>query len=149
RDGFAAALKQLGNDRMQVAVTTAHLDKVASMPRLLTARYLPAEILRRAQVVICHGGTQTVYQALSVGTPVVSLPGHLETAVTTIALVQAQLGVTVAPSAVAANPRLLRQSVEAVLADGALRARVAAAAPTIDEGAALRATVEAAESLAQ
>jgi UDP:flavonoid glycosyltransferase YjiC (YdhE family) len=144
-EGFSLAVKQLANARMQVAVTTAHLQKVADMPRLLVARYLPAEILRRAKVVICHGGTQTVYQALASGTPVVTLPGHLETAMTSIALVQAQLGVSLAPSAVANKPGLLRQTVESLLTDDQLRRRVAAV--RIDDAAALRVAVETAESL--
>jgi UDP:flavonoid glycosyltransferase YjiC (YdhE family) len=90
-----------------------------------------------------------VYQALACGTPVLSLPGHLETAVTAIALVQAGLGATLAASAVAADARLLRRAVESLLADDALRARVSAAAATIDDAAALRAAVDAAESLAR
>jgi UDP:flavonoid glycosyltransferase YjiC (YdhE family) len=148
RAGFAQAIKQLGNARMQVAVTTAHLDKAAATPRLFTARYLPAEILRRARLVVCHGGTQTVYQSLACGTPVLSLPGHLETAVTTIALVQAKLGATIPASAVGADSLLLRRTIESLLADEPLRARVAAAAPAIDETSALQAAVETAESLA-
>jgi UDP:flavonoid glycosyltransferase YjiC (YdhE family) len=145
RAGFAAAIKQLANARMQVAVTTAHLDKEPPLPRLLAARYVPAEILRRAAVVVCHGGTQTVYQSLACGTPVLSLPGHLETAVTTIALVQAGLGATLAASALAQDARLLRRAVESLLADEALRARVKAT--HIDEAAALGIAVETAESL--
>jgi UDP:flavonoid glycosyltransferase YjiC (YdhE family) len=146
-EGFARAVKELANARMQVAVTTAHLRKVADMPRLLVARYLPAEILRRARLVICHGGTQTVYQSLAAGTPVLTLPGHLETAMTGIALAQAKLGVSLAPSAVANKPGLLRQTVESLLADDELRRRVATVAKGIDAAAALRIAVETAESL--
>jgi UDP:flavonoid glycosyltransferase YjiC (YdhE family) len=146
--GFAQAVKQLANLRLQFAVTTAHVDSFSSMPRVLAARYLPPEILARARLVVCHGGTQTVYQALSVGTPVLSLPGHLETALTTIALVQAKLGVTVAPSALAADAGLLRRTVESVLKDDALRQRVKAASAGFNDAAALATAVEAAESLA-
>jgi UDP:flavonoid glycosyltransferase YjiC (YdhE family) len=143
--GFPEAVRQLGS-ALQVAVTTAHLETVPDMPKVRVARYLPPEIMGRARVVVCHGGTQTVYQALSMGTPVVSLPGHLETAVTAIALVQAKMGVAVAPSALAGNPKLLRRTVEAVLADAALRSRVAEVG--IDHAAALQAAVDDAESLA-
>ncbi len=147
-DGFERAVKQLASARIQITATTAHVKKAAGMSRVLTARYLPAEILKRAQLVVCHGGTQTVYQSLAAGTPVLTMPGHLETALTAIALVQAKLGVSLAPSAIAQNSALLRRTVEAMLADSELRARVATAAAEIDDAAALRAAVEAAESLA-
>src|SRR5262249_11767903 len=110
-------------------------------------RYLPAEILKRARLVVCHGGTQTVYQSLASGTPLVMMPDHLETATTTIAVVQAKLGVTLSPAAIAAHSMRLRQAIESMLGDEELRARVAKVAKEIDDAAALRIAVETAEGL--
>jgi hypothetical protein len=72
----------------------------------------------------------------------------METALTTVAIVQAGLGSTVPRNMIAADPKLLNSCVQATLKDHELQSRVQDFAMTIDPDASLSAAVEAAESLA-
>ncbi len=147
-EGFEYAARQLIDSGTQCVMSTAHVADAARVPGIFAARYFPMwEILKRAQLVVCHGGTQTVYQALAAGTPVLTLPSHLETALTTVAIVQAGLGSTVPRNSIAQNPTLLTNCVETMLTDRALQSRVQDFAATIDSAASLAAAVKAAEEL--
>lgn len=148
-EGFENVAQQLIDAGTQCIMSTTHIKNAPCIPGIFAARYLPLwEILRRAQLVVCHGGMQTVYQALAAGTPVLTLPSHLETALTTVAIVQADLGSTVPHYRISQDPMLLTSYVEEMLADQALRSRVRHFAETIDSAASLSAAVEVAEALA-
>jgi UDP:flavonoid glycosyltransferase YjiC (YdhE family) len=148
-DGFENAARQLIRAGIQCVMSTAHLKDVPRLQGIFSARFLPlTDTLRLAQLVVCHGGTQTVYQALAAATPVLTLPSHLETALTSVAIVQAGLGCTLPRNSIAHDPNLLTSCVEIILADSALKSRVQDFAMTIDSSASLSAAVEVAEALA-
>ena len=73
-----ALARQLIEADYQVMWTTGGYDPGpdVSAPDLYLTDYAPGQALcERADVVVCHGGNGTIYQALSRGTPVVGLPG--------------------------------------------------------------------------
>jgi MGT family glycosyltransferase len=42
-------------------------------------RYLPgSQVVQRCDLVICHGGNTTIYQALAAGVPVIAVPTHMD-----------------------------------------------------------------------
>ncbi|MCX6032703.1 MAG: glycosyltransferase [Chloroflexi bacterium] len=42
-------------------------------------RYLPgSQVMKQCDLVICHGGNSTVYQALTAGVPVIAIPTHMD-----------------------------------------------------------------------
>ncbi len=57
-------------------VLTTHGGRSGDCPAgVYAARYAPGSaMLRRSQAVVCHGGSLTIYQAVSHGVPVVGLP---------------------------------------------------------------------------
>ena len=114
-------------------------------PRVAGAPLLDMDAaLAAADLFVCHGGTLSVYHALAHGVPVLSVPAHVEQALTAVALLENHLGLHLAAAAVRAEPPLLGDAARAALADPALRARARAAATTIDPGAApaaIRATL--------
>lgn len=51
----------------------------APSPHTRVARYVPGQAAAaRADLVICNGGSATVYQALAAGTPVLGIPSNLD-----------------------------------------------------------------------
>lgn len=75
--GVLTMLARLGVNAM---VSTAGHPTPASVPgQVWVGEYLPGlEAARRANIVICNGGSATVYQALAAGVPVIGLPYNLD-----------------------------------------------------------------------
>lgn len=73
-------LQALANLGVGAMVSTAGKPTPASLPgRVWVADYLPGiQAAERADVVICNGGSATVYQALAAGVPVLGLPANLD-----------------------------------------------------------------------
>jgi UDP:flavonoid glycosyltransferase YjiC (YdhE family) len=71
---FRRVLETLVDAGYQVLTTTG--GQVPSIPDgVLATEYAPgSELLKRSHVTICHGGSLTIYQALSYGVPVVGVP---------------------------------------------------------------------------
>jgi UDP:flavonoid glycosyltransferase YjiC (YdhE family) len=71
------SLKEL---HVSTMIATADRVRLAGLPaNMFTANYLPGiEAAKRAEMVICSGGSATVYQALSVGVPVLGLPSNTD-----------------------------------------------------------------------
>lgn len=66
---------------LQVLLATAGRWRQKLPPRFFSAEYLPGmETARRSSLVICNGGSGTVYQALSVGTPVLGIISNVDQA---------------------------------------------------------------------
>jgi len=71
-----AIAKRLADQGCQVVCTSAKADApgLAGLPGVFSSPYLPgSEMCKAANVVVCHAGNGTIYQALREGTPVVGL----------------------------------------------------------------------------
>lgn len=66
----------------RVVVSSAGLDPAAlglADPRLHVAPYVPAQaVIDRASLVVCNGGSLSVYQALDAGVPLIGVAGNLD-----------------------------------------------------------------------
>jgi UDP:flavonoid glycosyltransferase YjiC (YdhE family) len=76
---FESAIKILGNSSYQVMMTLGSLVKRNGLdplpPGFFVARFASGDVLAsKADLMICHGGNGTAYQALHAGIPVISLP---------------------------------------------------------------------------
>lgn len=62
-----------------MVATAARFESSHIPSNVFTAAYLPGiEAARRAHLVVCSGGSATVYQALSCGTPVLGFPSNAD-----------------------------------------------------------------------
>jgi UDP:flavonoid glycosyltransferase YjiC (YdhE family) len=73
-------LRTLAELPFQLLVATGgRVDLPRLTANIRSADYLPGvEACRRARLVICNGGSPTVYQALSQGTPVLGIPSNMD-----------------------------------------------------------------------
>jgi UDP:flavonoid glycosyltransferase YjiC (YdhE family) len=61
-------------------------------------RYLPgSQVVKQCDLVICHGGNSTVYQALTAGVPVIAIPTHRDQRLNAELLINAGAGAIVRP----------------------------------------------------
>lgn len=82
------------------------------------ARFLPGEaVMQRADVVICHGGAGSIYQAISAGTPLIAIATHFEQELLGQEIEAAGAGVLLSLNEVLAEPTLVMQSVRRILED--------------------------------
>ncbi|MCX5886354.1 MAG: glycosyltransferase [Proteobacteria bacterium] len=76
-------------------------------------KYLPGEkIMEMADVVICHGGNQTVYQAVQAGTPAIIIATHLDQEWGGEMLEEHQAGIFLTIVKVMKDQSLLKKSVD-------------------------------------
>ncbi|GLZ43269.1 glycosyltransferase [Actinokineospora sp. NBRC 105648] len=120
-------------------ITTGHggPDLGPLPPRVRVAAWVPqAEALAPAAVVVCHGGSGTVFGALAAGVPLVVVPLFADNPVNAQLVADAGAGLVVAPDA---DPATLRAAIDAVLGTPSYRTaagRVAAemrALPGVDQ----------------
>jgi UDP:flavonoid glycosyltransferase YjiC (YdhE family) len=114
-------------------VATAGRAALTSTPKnVWAAEYLNGEAAaRRADVVVCNGGSPSVYQALAVGCPVIGVPSNMDQHLCMDHVVRAGLGAIVRSDQASATALL--GGVEAVLADPGYRARAQRASAAIAE----------------
>jgi UDP:flavonoid glycosyltransferase YjiC (YdhE family) len=98
-------------------------------------------------LVICHGGTLTVYHALSRGKPVLAVPSHVEQLVSAAAVERLGVGAALSERAVDADPGRLVSAARALLGDPEVSTRASAVAARFSGEAALAEAVAAAEAL--
>ena len=85
-------------------------------------RFRDDEVMDRCSVVVCHGGLQTVYRALSRGVPVVAVPEHFVTERIALRLQEVGAGVMVSSHA-PGRARLVDTVVEAMSSGTELRTK--------------------------
>jgi UDP:flavonoid glycosyltransferase YjiC (YdhE family) len=73
----------------------------------------PNDVLKRAAVTVCHGGSGTVYQSLAAGVPLLCLPGNPDQGLVSAALVAKNAGLIVEPRH--ATPTRLKTAIDALL----------------------------------
>jgi UDP:flavonoid glycosyltransferase YjiC (YdhE family) len=79
-DLLPLALEALSRLPVSVVVATAGKIALAAVPaNVYVADYLPVDVAsRRAQLVICNGGSLTTYQALASGVPVIGICSNMD-----------------------------------------------------------------------
>ena len=126
---FKTCFEAFGDTPYQVVLSAGtHIDRNALGARpinMLVASYVPQlEILSRSSCFITHAGMNSTMEALYYGVPMVAIPQMVEQAMTARRIAELGLGLHLDPSTVTAAT--LITGVGDVLADDALRARVAA-----------------------
>ena len=73
---FNQALEIYGNTDFQCIITTAGLAKLNNVPdNFFVVDYAPgSKIMEKSDIVVCHGGNGTIYQAMSNGVPIIGIP---------------------------------------------------------------------------
>jgi UDP:flavonoid glycosyltransferase YjiC (YdhE family) len=81
-DLFREMFRSFGNTEYQVVVSTGGQIEINGhmlSENLHVEAFLPGEkVMERADIVICHGGSLTVYQAIKAGTPCIVIATHLD-----------------------------------------------------------------------
>jgi len=73
---FHEAIEAFGNTDYQCVMTTGGMADIKNAPKnFFIADYAPGtKIMEKSDVVICHGGNGTLYQAMSQGVPIIGIP---------------------------------------------------------------------------
>jgi len=119
---LSAVRDPLADGAYSVVITTAGqppgLRPVAG--RVAVVDYADGDDLcARADVVVCHGGNGTIYQALRHGKPIIGIPFIPDQEYNMRRVEALGLGRTVMPGSLQRDPRVLLGAIKAVLADEA------------------------------
>lgn len=140
---FEYAVEQLAALDAQVVVASPELLPLVP-DGVLGARYLPAsEMARRAALVVCDGGSHTMYHALAQGTPVLAIPATTKHAIQTLPLVRAGAARVVPKTAVVPGATTLANTVTDMLASASYRDSASRLRQHIDSAAAMAALCDA------
>ncbi len=118
---FDLAVELFRNTNYQLIMTTAGMVQFDGLPgNFFATEYAPGSALaERSDVVVCHGGNGTIYQALGHGVPVIGIPTMHDQEFNLDRVVA--LGVGIHLSELRFRPEHLHQAVRKVLADGTYR----------------------------
>jgi UDP:flavonoid glycosyltransferase YjiC (YdhE family) len=77
---FHKAIEIFGNTEYQCIMTTSGMVNIENAPgNFFITDYAPgSKIMEKCDVVICHGGNGTLYQAMSKGVPIIGIPTMFE-----------------------------------------------------------------------
>lgn len=114
---LALAKEAFGNEPYNILTTTGDAEFKEKLPdNFFASPYAPAlELIERASLVICHGGINTIYQALSRGKPVIGLPVFSDQEFHLQRVVELKLGISLRRGRV--NSRNLSQAADEVIRD--------------------------------
>ncbi len=115
---FFEVVKEIFGDRdCQCIVTTGGLTDTGEFPdNFFVTNYAPGDLLlEKSDLVICHGGNGTIYQALYEGVPVIGIP-TMHDQEFNLQRVE-DLGVGIQLSELNFKPQHLKEAVEKVLLD--------------------------------
>ena len=75
---FTQAIEIFGNTNYQCIMTTAGMADLQYIPdNFNVVDYAPgSQIMNKSDLVVCHGGNGTIYQAMSQGIPIIGIPTH-------------------------------------------------------------------------
>lgn len=109
----------LGKMSVTVAFATAGRIEPHRLPsNFRSANFLPGSLVAaRAALVICNGGSATVYQALAQGTPVLGVASNLDQFLTMAHVEQAHAGWLMRPEKI--HSQMLQARIQEMLADTA------------------------------
>lgn len=122
---------------VRVLLTTGHLIDATDLgplpPHVHAEPWVPQEdVLRRASLVVCHGGSGTVFGALAAGVPVICVPLFADQPVNARLVAGAGAGTAVTPTGSPADEppvlgpddvRSIRAAAEMILGEPSYRAR--------------------------
>ena len=101
---------------MVIAATAGRKEKLPSTGNSRVAEYLPGEeCARLASVVVCNGGSPSVYQALAQGRPVVGLAANTDQFLNMAAVDHARCGILL--RAYSADQSTIREAVSRAMSD--------------------------------
>jgi UDP:flavonoid glycosyltransferase YjiC (YdhE family) len=124
--GLIEVVDALASLPVTLIVAWASADKPALGPTVFGEKYLPGEeACKRADLVICNGGSPTTAQALSAGVPFIGVASNLDQFLNMHYMEQAGIGLTVRPGR--GMKAALKAAAGRALADAGLRQRVEAA----------------------
>lgn len=87
------AVREVGG--VAVVVTAQSAPLTNEEPWLYSTSFLPGEeILKRADVLICNGGSPAAYQSLDAGKPIIGIPSNMDQLLNMRALSRHQVGLT-------------------------------------------------------
>lgn len=118
---FNQAVEIFGNSEYQCIMTTAGMTRLSSVPgNFFVTDYAPGgAIMEKSDVVVCHGGNGTIYQAMSKGVPIIGIPTMHDQEFNLDRV--ADLGIGIHLSELQFRPEHLVEAVKTVLADGQYR----------------------------
>ncbi|OYY95551.1 MAG: hypothetical protein B7Y41_03360 [Hydrogenophilales bacterium 28-61-23] len=124
-------LQALADLPVTVIATTAGKATLGTLPsNVYVIDYAPGDKLAaRADLMICNGGSLTVYQALAAGKPLIGIPAHMDQHLSMHYVVKAGVGVLVRSEQM--NSQTLRAAVQRLLSDDDARDRARSLARSI------------------
>ncbi|MFE3904224.1 glycosyltransferase [Streptomyces sp. NPDC059153] len=134
---YRAALEAVSGLPVRVLLTTGHGTDVSGLgpipPNVHVEAWVPqADVLGRASLAVCHGGSGTVFGALAAGVPLVCVPLFADQPVNARLVAEAGAGTAVTPTVGPADESTvlgpddvsrIRSAVELVLEEPSYRAR--------------------------
>ena len=114
---FEQAIEIFGNTEYQCIVTTAGLIKLNHVPEnFFVVDYAPgSKIMEKSDIVVCHGGNGTIYQAMSNGVSIIGIPTMHDQEFNLDRVVD--LGIGVHLSELKFKPEHLIEAVEKILSE--------------------------------
>lgn len=119
-DFFPIVKKMVLSSRLVAIITTGgQVDGIENVPgRLYVEPYMDGDMVAEAcDLVICHGGNGTIYQALSHGKPIIGLPTLPDQSFNMRRVEALGVGKTISFKKFVKAPDLLLKAIEAVFAD--------------------------------
>lgn len=152
RELFQAVFDALGDGRYGAVVAAGSADvadALAPPAHALVRPYVPQlAVLDRASLFITHAGTNSVYESLLAGVPMLMLPQGGDQPIVAEYIELAGLGHWLRDSATL-TPVALRSRIEALLGDRAMRARVQAAGDSLRRAGGVKRAVELLSAFAE
>ena len=121
---FQKAIEIFGNTEYQCLMTTAGMADIKNAPRnFFITDYAPgSKIMEKSDVVICHGGNGTLYQAMSQGVSIIGIPTMWDQEFNMQRVVD--LGIGIQLNALKFEPSHLVNTVEKILAGKSYQEKV-------------------------
>ncbi len=114
---FEQAIEIYGNSEYQCVMTTAGMVELTNIPdNFFVVDYAPgSKIMEKSDVVVCHGGNGTIYQAMSKGVPIIGIPTMHDQEFNLDRVVE--LGIGIHLSELKFKPSHLVEAVEKILSE--------------------------------
>ncbi|MDX9962627.1 glycosyltransferase [Desulfobacter postgatei] len=102
------------SDMLCIITTGSQSDKIKSVPgKIYVTDYMDGDaVMEIADIVICHGGNGTIYQALSHGVPVIGIPTIPDQEFNMRRLEALGAGIKISMADALSKPELLLQSIQ-------------------------------------
>ena len=118
---FNQAVEIFGGSKYQCIMTTAGMSEISTYPEnFFVVDYAPgSRILAISDLVVCHGGNGTIYQAMSQGVPIIGIPTMHDQEFNLDQVVELRIGIHL--SELKFKPEHLSNAVEKIINDTQIR----------------------------